>query len=243
MTLTNMLYDKHIGPFDLKIAAIPLGGNVLDIGFGTGENIINFAKAGFSTYALDNSDELLDNLEKRKRELNLSINIIRADAINTPFKDGVFDLVILTEVLEHIPQYENLVKEINRILKPGGHAIISVPTYYTEKIYTFLNPAYPTNATHVNLFRKKFLKSLFAKHNFNIIKVKNANFRPALFWVFNSALRAKHDYAGRNLSHRGFANFFDNTYNLLNRLHIGYPLEIISRNFFAKSHYYYLRKS
>ncbi len=47
-----------------------------------------------------------------------------------PFDDGAFDTVLLSDVLEHVPQPEHLCKEMARVLSPGGRVIINVPFYY-----------------------------------------------------------------------------------------------------------------
>lgn len=48
-------------------------------------------------------------------------------AENMPFPDGAFDLVVCTQVLEHTDQPWRAVGEIRRVLKPGGHAVLSAP--------------------------------------------------------------------------------------------------------------------
>lgn len=237
-----MLYNKPIALFDLRIAPLPEGGKVLDIGFGFGDSIIQFARAGFETYALDNSQELLDGLAKRVAAEHVPMNIIKAEATAIPLPDNSMDLVILTEVLEHVVPYEHLLDEIRRVIKPGGYLILSVPTYSTEKIYTFLNKDYPRNATHVNLFKKSYLVRLFQQHHFRVVKVKNENFRPALFWVLNAAAHAQHNYVGATQSTSRVARAFDRCYDWLNSIKIGYYISEIGRHLFAKSQYYYLQK-
>lgn len=53
-----------------------------------------------------------------------------ADAAHLPFSDGYFDGVICLEVLEHVPDPAIVMKEIERVLKSGGHAWISMPFLY-----------------------------------------------------------------------------------------------------------------
>lgn len=52
---------------------------------------------------------------------------IYANALCLPFKDNVFDVVIATQVLEHINEVEAFIKEIFRVLKEGGYLILTVP--------------------------------------------------------------------------------------------------------------------
>lgn len=47
-----------------------------------------------------------------------------------PFNNNVFDTIILSDVLEHIPNPDNLIEEMNRILKQGGKVLLNVPFYY-----------------------------------------------------------------------------------------------------------------
>jgi len=47
-----------------------------------------------------------------------------------PFKDGEFDTILLSDVLEHVPQPEHLWGEMSRLLAPGGRVIVNVPFYY-----------------------------------------------------------------------------------------------------------------
>lgn len=53
-----------------------------------------------------------------------------AAATHAPFADHSFDLVLCTEVLEHLPEAHSSVKELARLLKPGGHLILTVPFLY-----------------------------------------------------------------------------------------------------------------
>lgn len=47
-----------------------------------------------------------------------------------PFKDGVFDTILCSDVLEHIPRPDSLWQEISRLLRPGGTLLLNVPFYY-----------------------------------------------------------------------------------------------------------------
>jgi SAM-dependent methyltransferase len=58
---------------------------------------------------------------------------VRTDAAILPFADARFDAVICSELLEHVPEPLNVVKEIHRVLKPKGSAIICVP--FMNKIH------------------------------------------------------------------------------------------------------------
>ncbi len=63
----------------------------------------------------------------RMAKKNTNANILVADALHLPFRDGVFDLSICTEVLEHLRSPERGLKEIHRVLRNCGCLICSVP--------------------------------------------------------------------------------------------------------------------
>jgi SAM-dependent methyltransferase len=66
-------------------------------------------------------------LGKARRRLGPSALLARGDAMALPFADGVFDRVFCSEVLEHVLEPEAVVREMRRVLAPGGHAVVSVP--------------------------------------------------------------------------------------------------------------------
>ncbi len=51
-------------------------------------------------------------------------------ALDLPFPDSSFDTVVSTEVLEHVPEPQRALNEMRRVLKPGGHLILSTPMYW-----------------------------------------------------------------------------------------------------------------
>jgi SAM-dependent methyltransferase len=74
--------------------------------------------------------------------------------IRLPFKDGRFDIVICAEVLEHIAGWRLAVKEGIRVLKPGGHLVISVPRRWPETICWGLSAGYRHSpGGHVRIFK------------------------------------------------------------------------------------------
>lgn len=96
---------------------------ILDIGCGTGAMSTRLSRWGdvisadFSPVALSYS---------RKRRLN---KLCAADAMHLPFKDASFDLIVSLDILEHLPDDHAAMKELYRVLKPGGRLISTVPAY------------------------------------------------------------------------------------------------------------------
>jgi len=69
-----------------------------------------------------------DTINRAQEELrDLGVGLIRADAMRLPFADNTFDKILMTEVLEHLPDEQASLREIRRVLKPGGTYVLSVP--------------------------------------------------------------------------------------------------------------------
>lgn len=78
----------------------------------------------------------IKNWDYTTTDLNSPLADVQADICDLPFSDDAFDLIICNHVLEHIPNDTRAMKELYRILKPGGKAILQVP-YDKNKEKTF----------------------------------------------------------------------------------------------------------
>ncbi|MDP3710315.1 MAG: class I SAM-dependent methyltransferase [bacterium] len=94
---------------------------VLDIAVGTGWSTEQFARHGATTTAIDISPKAIDLTKKRFKTFDLpEPEALVADAQNMPFADGTFDFVLAWGCLMHMPDTEKAIREIHRVLKPGG---------------------------------------------------------------------------------------------------------------------------
>lgn len=102
------------------------GERILDSGCGMGFNLRVLADLSQSSlFGVERNPQTLDrtrtNLEGTR------VRLARADATQLPFKDQFFDKILMTEVLEHIPDEALAVQELWRVLRPGGCCVLSVP--------------------------------------------------------------------------------------------------------------------
>ena len=84
-----------------------------------------------------------------------------ADILDLPFKTEYFDLVICSEVMEHIIEHRRAALELVRVLKPNCPLVVSVPRFLPEKICWALSDEYfNANQGHVRIYKKKELVDL-----------------------------------------------------------------------------------
>jgi ubiquinone/menaquinone biosynthesis C-methylase UbiE len=105
----------------LVTKAAPKGCDTLDLCCGQGTLTAALADAGASVTGLDFSPEMLALAERRAP----GINFIEGDAMALPFQDGVFDLVVNNFGMMHIPDQPTALKEIRRVLRPGGRFLMA----------------------------------------------------------------------------------------------------------------------
>lgn len=91
-------------------------GRLLDVGCATGAILKEAVRAGWNTYGLDLSEELLEQAAKRVPEAKL----FNGELKDTQFPSEAFDVVIAINLLEHVLNPKELIEEVNRILRPGG---------------------------------------------------------------------------------------------------------------------------
>ncbi len=96
-----------------------ISGTVLEIGFGSGLNLPYYKDIN-KLYALEPSEELFNLSKDRIKEVKFPIEYIKASAEKIPFSDNSMDAVVSTFTVCSIHRVENALKEIYRILKPGG---------------------------------------------------------------------------------------------------------------------------
>ena len=114
---------------------IPAGARVLDCAAGTGEFSLAAAKRAGSVLCTDQSEAMLARARKKVQKRGLSnVSFARRDITALPDPDGSFDAVIAANVLHLLPDPEAAVRELWRVVAPGGRLIL--PTYLQGKAGT-----------------------------------------------------------------------------------------------------------
>ncbi len=105
---------------------------ILDIGSGDGAlyYLLNqeYNTNNFELYGVDSSEIALNMAEEKNPRAHFEIS----DAYNLPFDDNTFDLIISSDVIEHLLYPAKMLTEMKRVGKLGSHVLIGTPIRYTK---------------------------------------------------------------------------------------------------------------
>lgn len=108
---------------------------------------------------------------------------VNGNALLLPFDDGTFDVVICSEVLEHIPDWLGVLDEINRVLKPGGTFVASVPRFWPEWIMWAMSTAYSQDVGgHIRIFKGQQLPNAVKRRGFQQFHTHGAHALHSPYW-------------------------------------------------------------
>jgi SAM-dependent methyltransferase len=131
------------------------GKKVLEIGCGLGTMLSNWAKNGSDCTGVDLNPTSIAQTKKRFNLLGLSADIRLEDANRLPFEDNSFDYVYSWGVLHHSPNLDISIKELMRVLKPGGS--FGIMLYSRESLYQWYMTDFVEGFLH---FENQFLNPL-----------------------------------------------------------------------------------
>jgi ubiquinone/menaquinone biosynthesis C-methylase UbiE len=102
------------------------GRNLLEVGCGTGIDLVRFARGGAKVTGIDLSKTAIDLARKNfeQSEQHADLSVMNGECMQ--FADNTFDAVYAHGVLQYTADIEKMVAEIHRVLKPGGEAIVMV---------------------------------------------------------------------------------------------------------------------
>jgi ubiquinone/menaquinone biosynthesis C-methylase UbiE len=188
------------------------GSRILDIGCGSGRHT---AAAGRLERAqVVGVDLALGDLAAAAERLRLHERLgdhgrggwllCAADGLRLPFGAERFDLVICSEVLEHVADPGRAAAEIARVLKPGGQLAVSVPRFWPERVCWRLSRDYaPTPGGHIRIYRRRELIALLSSAGLTPRAAHHAHGLHTPYWWLKCLVGPERkDVAGVNLYHR-----------------------------------------
>ena len=189
-------YERFLHFYDIANQLLNIEANtkslkVADIGCGAGTQSSIWAKKGHTVYGLDVNEPLIGLARKRAQEENLVIHYEVGSATELPWPDQWVDVCLVPELLEHVAEWETVLEESTRIVRPGGLLIITtnnklcpfqqefnLPLYswypgflkhYCEKLAMTSKPGLANYATYpaVNWFTFFALQKWLTERGFN----------------------------------------------------------------------------
>jgi len=181
---------------DLDLVRLREGDLVLDMGSGTGRHVLAACLRPCRVVGLDSD---LDSLAVAARYVGLidSWGVVKASATlmlgwcdRLPFADGSFDRVLCTEVLEHIPDDRATIREIMRVLRPGGTVAVSVPDQLVEFLLWRFSRRY-RNAPggHVRIYGRGEIASKLRDAGLNLYAVRFRHAFETVYWLAGTGPR------------------------------------------------------
>jgi SAM-dependent methyltransferase len=174
---------------DFDRLGVRAGARLLDLGSGPGRHAFEACRRGAHVVC---ADLLHDDLRRAiatltamadAGEATAPFGATRADALALPFPDASFDHVIAAEVLEHIPADETAMREIARVLRPGGTAAVSVPRWLPERVCWALSDRYHDRpGGHVRIYRGHELRRRLAAAGLRVTGADHVHALHAPYW-------------------------------------------------------------
>jgi len=153
--------------------------DVLEIGSGTGGLLHTLIRRGHRARGVEINADLV--AESRRWFGDLPIRLVTGVAL--PFPDASFDVVVSFDVFEHIPDSDAHLREVRRVLRPGGAYLIQTPNKWANVVFETIRWRSLTRfrADHCSLHTRGQLRRRLASHGFDTrfydVPVVNAFFR------------------------------------------------------------------
>lgn len=153
---------------EMLLVKIPNVKRVLDVGCGYGDFINNLEDQGLDVDGVDISKHAL---KEARRKVSRELYKVDVASEDLPYKDEMFDVVTIFDVIEHLVSSRHLFEEVKRVLRPGGMLFCTTPNNQGI-IRDFLVKIFPDDPTHVNVQRSRYWRERLQEVGFLNIEFK-----------------------------------------------------------------------
>ena len=180
--------QRHLLRFKL-IKRYKPNGNLFDLGTGWGHFLYTGKQLGYEVSGIEVSDTAY---EYATNELKLPVEHI--NFFNMEINKQAYDLITMWDVLEHIPDADEVVRRCNLMLKDGGYVILQVPQIDSFFAKRLKENWHMISYGHVNYFSKDTIRKLFERHGFEVKKIKSSfEFKLFLMYVLGKKKTSEAD--------------------------------------------------
>ena len=178
---------------DMDLLDVREGHSVLDVGCGEGYLLRKAARRASLALGVDLDDSRLrasrDGLSYSCRAGQSPIGLAVADGQRLPFADASFDRIICTETLEHVADTQLTLRELARVLRPGGRLAVSVPHLLCEAIlYRLIRGHLEFPGGHRRVFTPRTLARALARAGLQPYAGYLRDSLEATYWILLSLL-------------------------------------------------------
>ncbi|MFD6449637.1 class I SAM-dependent methyltransferase [Nocardia sp. NPDC060220] len=187
---------------DFDRLGIGPGSRVIDIGCGAGRHSFEAYRRGADVVAFDQNAADLADVDIMFEAMAAAgeapeyakAETVRGDALDLPYGNDEFDVVIASEILEHVPQDTQAIAELARVVKPGGALAVTVPRWLPERICWALSDEYHANeGGHVRIYRAHELRDKITARGLRYHHQDFAHALHAPFWWLKCAVGVRND--------------------------------------------------
>ncbi|MFT4125023.1 MAG: class I SAM-dependent methyltransferase [Gordonia sp. (in: high G+C Gram-positive bacteria)] len=186
------------------------GTKAIDIGAGQGRHSFEMFRRGADVIAFDMSESDMSDvggmfdamIAEGQVPASAKARAEVGDALRLPYADNSFDVVLMSEILEHIPSDTAAMAEMVRVLRPGGLAAVTVPRYWPEKVCWALSDAYhEVEGGHVRIYKASELAGKLTAAGLEVTGTDHAHALHSPYWWLKCAVGVDND---ANLLVRGY---------------------------------------
>lgn len=171
----DKVYAKHFSMRQMRRN----GKKALDVGMGFGFELITKFREGYDCYGFDYDKARVGKTGQMFEKNGMKATLKVGDAQKIPFGSNMFDVVVCSHVIEHVPSDTRALAEIRRVLKRKGTLYLRVPhinnlhTQFRMKVRA-KNPY--TDRTHLREYSEESLREVVKKSGFKILSVRKSGF-------------------------------------------------------------------
>lgn len=174
----------------------------IDVGAGAGRHSYEALRRGAEVTAFDldevelkGVDEMFEAMRVEGQVPRTGRGAVQAGTIlDMPYADASFDVVLASEILEHVPEDEQAISELVRILAPGGTLAVTVPRFWPEKVCWMLSDEYHANeGGHIRIYKASELDAKLRGEGLVHTHTHHAHGLHAPYWWIKCAVGVERD--------------------------------------------------
>lgn len=193
---------------DLDLLDVRPGHRLLDLGCGDGRHAFAAQRHSAHVVPLDLDGIALKAVHSALAPTPATL-VVHGDGTALPLADGAFERIIISEVLEHVPDDQTMLNEAARVLAPGGLLAVSVPRWFPERVCWALSASYhEVDGGHIRIYRRRQLLNRLRRAGLRPVHTHHAHALHSPYWWLRCLVgidretplvRAYHDFLCREI--------------------------------------------